>query len=446
MVNAVTVEALSVDLCPIPVPTKPQKKIRNGEYRDNTWYALLTVPKDVRHIIGRGIRFVESTQTGSYAQASIRIPLLVAGWRDEIAKARGRLPAEADDFWSSLRQQYLQSNGEDLQLAIEDVAEAEASKVSDPEEASLLYRIATGHAPARVPLGPLVTAWKDSLRLAQKTIDQQHRDVSRMAEHFKYLPQLTPQNVKAWTDSLIAGGMTSASLERIGNGCKSFWTYLQLSGAKEMIDPDPFVGAFKLARRVAKTTDTGRSGSSYTPEELAALYAAALANQDRSLADLIALGAYTGARIEELCQLTKATASGGVLSIGKSKTEAGIRDCPIHPAVAPLVARLIAASKDGFLVPSTARNKYGNRSGPLSQRFGHLKTSMGFGRSHVFHSTRNTLATVMERAGVPEGVAADIVGHAKKTLTYGLYSSGSAQKQKLKAISMVVYPAPLDAP
>ncbi len=428
------------------MPTKPQKKIKNGEYRDNTWYALLFVPKDVRHIIDRGIRFAESTKTGTYAQASVRIPLLVAGWKAEIAKARGKLPAEGDSFWSGIRQQYLRSNDEDLQLAIEDVAEAEASKVSDPEEASLLYRIATGQAPDRVPLGPLVTAWKDSLRLAQKTIDQQHRDVNRMADHFKYLTQLTPQNVKAWTDKLISEGMTSSSLERVGNGCKSFWAYLQMSGTKEVIDPDPFVGAFKLARRVAKTTDTGRSGSSYTPKELAALYACAIANKDQPLADLIALGAYTGARIEELCQLTKETASGKVFSIGKSKTEAGVRDCPIHPAVAPLVARLIKASKDGFLVPSTAANQYGNRSGPLSQRFGHLKKSMGFGRSHVFHSTRNTLATMMERAGVAEGVAADIVGHAKKTLTYGLYSSGSAEKQKLKAISKVVYPSPLDAP
>ena len=426
------------------MPPKP-KKIKNGEPRKNTWYALLLVPKDVRHIIGRGIRFAESTKTGSYAQASIRIPLLVAGWKAEIAKARGLLPAEGDSFWSGLRQQYLRSNDEDLQLAIEEVAEAEAQKVADPEEASLLYRIATGQAPERVPLGPLVTAWKDSLRLAQKTIDQQHRDVTRMADHLKYLPQLTPQNVKAWTDKLISEGMTSSSLERIGNGCKSFWLYLQQSGAKDMIDPDPFVGAFKLARRIAKTTDTGRSGSSFTPKQLASLHAAALANEDKPLADLIALGAYSGARIEELCQLTEETASGEVFAIGKSKTEAGVRDCPIHPAVAPLVARLIRESKDGFLVPSTAKNQYGNRSGPLSQRFGHLKKRMGFGRSHVFHSTRSTLATMMERAGVPEGVAADIVGHAKKTLTYGLYSSGTAQKQRLEAISKVVYPAPLDA-
>jgi hypothetical protein len=36
--------------------------------------------------------------------------------------------------------------------------------------------------------------------------------------------------------------------------------------------------------------------------------------------------------------------------------------------------------------------------------------------------------------------------HEKKTITYGLYASGSEQKQKLAAISKVAYPAPLNRP
>ncbi len=99
-----------------------------------------------------------------------------------------------------------------------------------------------------------------------------------------------------------------------------------------------------------------------------------------------------------------------------------------------------------YLVPSAAENKYGVRSDPLSKRFGHLKKAMEYGASHVFHTTRGTLITLMQRAGVPEGIAADIVGHEKKTITYGLYASGSEQKQKLDAISKVAYPAPLNTP
>jgi len=71
---------------------------------------------------------------------------------------------------------------------------------------------------------------------------------------------------------------------------------------------------------------------------------------------------------------------------------------------------------------------------------------MDFGPGHVFHSIRKTVSTQLEQAGVAEGIAADIVGHDKQTLTYGLYSAGSSHKDKLKAISKVVYPAPLAQP
>ena len=43
-------------------------------------------------------------------------------------------------------------------------------------------------------------------------------------------------------------------------------------------------------------------------------------------------------------------------------------------------------------------------------------------------------ATVFEQAGVPEGITADIVGHEKQTMTYGLYSGGTSVEQRKEAI------------
>jgi hypothetical protein len=52
------------------------------------------------------------------------------------------------------------------------------------------------------------------------------------------------------------------------------------------------------------------------------------------------------------------------------------------------------------------------------------------------------VATLLERAGVPEGVAADILGHEKRgaTMSFGLYSGGSSMEQKRAAIEKLVYP------
>lgn len=53
---------------------------------------------------------------------------------------------------------------------------------------------------------------------------------------------------------------------------------------------------------------------------------------------------------------------------------------------------------------------------------------------------RRTVATLLENAGVPEDITADILRHEKKTLSYGLYSSGSSMDRKIEAIEKLVYP------
>ena len=439
-------------------------KIKNGEKYGNVWYAALTVPSEVRTVIGHG-RYYQSTKTGNDAEASVRIPALVAVWRAEIAKARGTIPETRDTFWHDIRKEYADAeqsdqehDGDDggmLAIQVRDAIHAAAMRLSDPEERSFMFKTATGQLPALpplpepakvTPLASLVTDWKDSLRLKAKTSDQMHRDVVKMANQFVNLEALQPQDIKTWMDKLMKEEKATAStVDRYGKSYRSFWKYLRQAGPVTMLTADPFEGPMQLALSMAPRTHTGRSGNSYTPKQLSELYAAALAKGDDDLADVIALGAYTGARIEEVCQLTKETAKDGVFHWG-TKTKASKRETPIHPSLTPLVARLVEASKDGYLVPSTAENKYGVRSDPISKRFGHLKKDLGYGPSHVFHTTRGTLITLMQRAGVVEGIAADVVGYEKKTITYGLYASGSEQQQKLEAISTVTYPAPLDAP
>lgn len=412
--------------------------------RHNTWFAVLTVPKELRHAIGKA-RFSQSTQTGITSVASPRVALLVSLWQAEIDKARGSLPDPKATFWEGLRRDMIDAKGradEGTEAAIFDIAEQAAEKLPDPEEGSRLFKFATDQAGTM--LAPLVTDWKGSLRLAQKTIDQQHRDVVKMADHFVSIEALEPQKVKAWTDKLIAEGASAVTLERMMNGCRSLWRYLQDSGTLPVDATDPFIGSFRLATKRAPRNTIDRKA--FTGKELAQVHRKAIDGGDIALSRLIALGAYTGARIEELCSLTLDHCARGVFTITDSKTDAGIRQVPIHPALASMVATMKKESTDDYLIPSTAQGKYGVRSDPLSKRFGRLKESMGFGPGHVFHSIRKTVATMLEQAGVAEGTAADILGHEKKTLSYGLYSSGTSTKQKLEAISKVAYPGSLGKP
>jgi integrase len=64
---------------------------------------------------------------------------------------------------------------------------------------------------------------------------------------------------------------------------------------------------------------------------------------------------------------------------------------------------------------------------------------MAPGKGLVFHSLRKTLVTALEDAGVSESLAADIVGHEKPHITYGLYSGGVSLATKAEAIERVRY-------
>jgi integrase len=89
----------------------------------------------------------------------------------------------------------------------------------------------------------------------------------------------------------------------------------------------------------------------------------------------------------------------------------------------PTLRRLIGQRKSGYVLAALTPNKYGDRSNAIGKRFGRVKKKTGFSKAYVFHSISKTVVTLLENTGVSENVAADIVGHEKPRITYGLYSA-----------------------
>ena len=58
----------------------------------------------------------------------------------------------------------------------------------------------------------------------------------------------------------------------------------------------------------------------------------------------------------------------------------------------------------------------------------------------MFHSIRKTVVTLLEDAGVSENLTADIMGHEKPRITYGLYSGGHSMASMKEAIEKIPYP------
>lgn len=421
----------------------------NIERRGNTWYATLHVPEDVRHIIGKS-KFFQSLKTTDKRVAETRAAPLIASWKAQIQAARGISDPFLEEALrlhkivetASVEAEPGHYSQHDLEL---EAAQQVADQITKSEEDRKLFLdIATGK---QTLLSSLYDEWVAHLTQAPKTIDQMKKDVKLMVDHFRTIERINKANVIEWVRELMAGSpehkpYTYSSLERIFKFSRSFWGFLQDIGKA---DPErhPFTLPNFAKRATATSNGTSKGGDGwipFEPAEVVALLNAATEKGDHQLADLIRLGMFSGARIEELCSLKADDCTESVLKITDSKTEAGIREVPVHSMLVAVVKRLKEVSTDGYLISDLSFNKYKDRSNAIGKRFGRLKKTLGFPPKKVFHSIRKTVVTLLENAGISENLAADIVGHEKPRITYGLYSGGATLAVKKEALERVAYP------
>ena len=417
------------------MPTFLQKRRRR-------WYAILEIPKPLRTRLGKP-RYVKSLETDSRVIAERRVLPIVTAWKNEIARARDEPVDDDAAFWRrALRNARTDEQRQAIMIQIEDEAwEIGAINVenigelpsTDPE-AQRFHGKATG---SLVPFMEHLDDWLGISRTKTKTQDRQRSDVVRFAREFEMVQDVARPEVQHWINKLMTDdGISPKTVQHILSGLRGFWRYLQSIGVADE-DVEPFA-RLDIARH-AKRTSPRSVRQPFEPSDVVKLLDAAIARGDDKIADLIRLAMWTGCRIEELCSLKIQQVKDGHFVIEDAKTKAGLRDVPIHSELQQTMARLVDQLKDGYVLSSLTTDKYGARSNGLSSRFGKLKTSLGFGLQLVFHSIRKTVVTIFENAGVPENVVADIVGHEKTTMTYGLYSGGVSLAVKREALDKLAY-------
>lgn len=281
--------------------------------------------------------------------------------------------------------------------------------------------------------------FRESRGGAAKHVDQQVGKMERLSDFLKKegLP-LNFDTVDSWLKSLNRAPATLGQYLMAGT---AFWKWAMKYDAawrEEYKDKvNPFVG-HELPQGGGSEI-AGQDREIYTRADTIKLHQAALDNGDKPLADLIAFGWYTGARIEELCRLNKdnvVTVDGiKCFDFPKSKSKASKRVVPIHPSLLLTIDRLCEDSTDTFLIPTSSHDHYGKRSHAISKAFGRLRTAAGFSKLHVFHSFRHTVVTELIRADVPDALAKEVVGHETGSVTHDVYSKGASTAQKLAAIS-----------
>lgn len=163
------------------------------------------------------------------------------------------------------------------------------------------------------------------------------------------------------------------------------------------------------------------------------------------------LGPFTGARINELCQikLEDFQELDGVAVVSlcpqgtRGKSKSARRSVPIHTELLRLGllrhVEKLRASGETYLFPELPEKRDGHGQ-TASKWFGKYKTRAGIDRTKVFHSWRHNVASQLADAGADtHTVTGPLLGHAGTTITTRVYVHGSI-KPLAAAIELLSYP------
>ena len=154
-----------------------------------------------------------------------------------------------------------------------------------------------------------------------------------------------------------------------------------------------------------------------------------------ALREVMALGLYTGARIDELCSLSQGDVriDRGVayVRISRSKTDAGTRTLAVaHPIPLGILRARHRKTKLGSsqLFPELKGGGYDKKlSWHVGQAFRYHRNKQGLTGETDFHSLRRTFITRLENLGVDQVRVARYVGHSLPTLAFQVYSGGATE-------------------
>ena len=159
------------------------------------------------------------------------------------------------------------------------------------------------------------------------------------------------------------------------------------------------------------------------------------------------LGAFTGARLEELGLTTKEDIKRdrGVDYIDlterdETKNEGSKRRIPIHPELKALgFMEFVKGIKSGRLFPEVTSNQ-DKQTASWSQWWGrYARKHGGFDSTKVFHSFRHTAKDGFREGDVPADLRDELMGHAPRTVGES-YGEGSSITRLAEGMSRLTYP------
>ncbi|WP_336488231.1 tyrosine-type recombinase/integrase [Methylobacterium nigriterrae] len=454
------------------MPRPSSSDTRYLEQNHGKWRVTIAVPRDLHGKLGT--RLKRQLQTDSLAIANQLKWQVVSELKAEIDRARrgaGGAPSRTDiltreaimlanerakaqtdddldtlDYVVGLRADELRGDP----VAVEPDHRGRPEYIYDPQRdaaAGHFRALAMGEA---TPIGLHHERFIASANLKARTKGDDYRAVKFLVAWCERnrvpatLEAITRKVAVRFTNDLPgdAGGQSATTLKKYLNRLSRYWQWLQ---AQEMVAVDVWSRIHRLLPAVAK----GPEERSFTDAEVARLLTGRASQQ---MDDLMRLGALTGARLDVIVDLKVKDCADGLLTFKPQKKETKPRSVPIHPALVEIIERRCKGrSGEDDVFPEWPPSKGSSereRSFKASNAFTIYRRKVGVDeviagkrRSLVnFHSFRRWFITKAEQAGQPENIIAAVVGHKRKGMTLGRYSSGPLIAQARQCVEAVKLP------
>jgi integrase len=393
------------------------------------------IPRELWAAAGGKREFVKALGTRDLDEAVLRKHIHVAEFKRRIKQLEDHgedpdreLFEKALAFKDAMQHGYVGGGFETASEFFLSEALDEAKEVLEEhgqEKADRFMRVVKGEATFVRDVYP---PWLDETRPKPKQRDAHSkvmRDFIEWAGQGITVEETDRKKAGAYISNLMsARALAPKTVERYRSSLSTLWTWLEEKGMTDLNNP------WAKHRSIRPTVQTKRRPLS--DEQLASLLSGCYDTPTyrQVLADLLRLGMVTGCRLEELCVLKKADVlkrkDGYWLVIRAGKTDAAVREVPVHRCVDRLVHRRWRGQGD-YLFQEITPGAYGRRSHHVSKAYGRYRKLVGVKeRGQDFHALRHTFTNMMEGAGVPVPTIQLLIGHSRKQTmgTTAIYSQG----------------------
>jgi integrase len=426
--------------------------------RGNTYYVDKAVPPRLIPLLGGKDKIRISLRVTKVSEAWKKRKAALDDIDDMFEAARGRLKGDANtDFTfnatqlAEAKKLYLQAqramkSGNDSKWStVVDSIDEKADRLDKRHGKSVgtTFHL-TGHG--STPIMEHVETWLEEKRYTDRTKADARTAIKRLLKWLtKNEKSLTIHMHKTEAAQFKLTELQKSNpktANKLLSCLRAYWKWLVGHGID---DVNPWAGlSFPKPKMVPKD----ERERAFTDDEVVRLFAG---NLDRMMRDVMAIGALSGLRLEEIFQLRIKDCPEDIFKVLKSKTPSGVRDVPIHSAlVETIVARCANKGPEDFLIHEGKPTGWeGSRSMAFSKRFATYRVACGVDqklqghrRSKVnFHSWRRYAITKADQAGKRRDDIERTFGHKPQGMSLGTYSEGLLKMQMREVIESITLPA-----